>query len=150
MATTDYWAEAPMNRQQIGKIAMRLGLIRLGEVAFDGTRVKANNSRYATRTAKTREEKLAAMDELSDHWTNRVSCTTPNRTNIIVRWATPCHVRRPNLANAVASASRCGYIVAKPVRGARWPDRAFRRQIRMAVRSHATHTNRHVSGLHRG
>jgi transposase len=52
--------------KQIGHVAMTLGLIRLGEVAFDGTRVRANNSRYATRTAKTLEEKLAALDELFD------------------------------------------------------------------------------------
>jgi hypothetical protein len=35
-------------------------------VAFDGTRVKANNSRYNTRTAATLEEKLAALDALFD------------------------------------------------------------------------------------
>ena len=50
--------------RQIGCVAMRLGLIRLGEVAFDGTRVKANNSRYKTLTAKTLEEKLQALDAL--------------------------------------------------------------------------------------
>lgn len=50
--------------RQIGHIAMNLGLIRLGEVAFDGTRVKASNSRYNTRTAATLEEKLRALDEL--------------------------------------------------------------------------------------
>ena len=50
--------------RQIGRIAMNLGLIRLGEVAFDGTRVKANNSRYKTRTAATLEEKLRALDAL--------------------------------------------------------------------------------------
>ena len=52
--------------KQIGRIAMTLGLIRLGEVAFDGTRVNANNSRYATRTARTLEEKLSALDTLFD------------------------------------------------------------------------------------
>lgn len=50
--------------RQIGRIAMNLGLIRLGEVAFDGTRVKANNSRYKTRTATSLEEKLRALDAL--------------------------------------------------------------------------------------
>jgi transposase len=50
--------------RQIGRIAMALGLIRLGEVGFDGTRVKANNSRYRTLTAKTLEEKLQALDAL--------------------------------------------------------------------------------------
>jgi transposase len=50
--------------RQIGHIAMALGLIRLGEVGFDGTRVKANNSRYKTLTAKTLEEKLQTLDAL--------------------------------------------------------------------------------------
>ena len=50
--------------RQIGQIAMALGLIRLGEVGFDGTRVKANNSRHKTLTAKTLEEKLQALDAL--------------------------------------------------------------------------------------
>lgn len=53
--------------RQIGRIAMALGLIRLGEVGFDATRIKANNSRFATRTAKTLEEKLQALDELFEH-----------------------------------------------------------------------------------
>ena len=43
---------------------MSMGLIRLCEVAFDGTRVKANNSRSRCRTAKTLEEKLQALDKL--------------------------------------------------------------------------------------
>jgi transposase len=50
--------------RQIGQVAMTLGLIRLGEVAFDGTRVKANNSRYRTRTAKKLQEQLDALDAL--------------------------------------------------------------------------------------
>lgn len=61
--------------RQIGRIAMTLGLIRLGEVAFDGTRVKANNSRYATRTAKTLEEKLAVLDELFDRMMAEIEAT---------------------------------------------------------------------------
>jgi transposase len=52
--------------RQVCKIAMSVGLIRLGEVAFDGTRVRANNSRYETLTAKTIEEKLKALEVLFD------------------------------------------------------------------------------------
>jgi transposase len=48
--------------RQVCQIAMSIGLIRLGEVAFDGTRVKANNGRYKTRTARTLEEKLQVVD----------------------------------------------------------------------------------------
>ena len=58
--------------KQIGRVAMSLGLIRLLEVGFDGTRVKANNSRYATRTAKTLQEKLAALDELFDRMMSEI------------------------------------------------------------------------------
>jgi transposase len=57
--------------RQIGRVAMNLGLVRLCEVAFDGTRVKANNSRYKTRTAKTLEEKLRALDELFEQLTSQ-------------------------------------------------------------------------------
>jgi transposase len=52
--------------KQIGRTAMKLGLIRLGEVAFDATRVRANNSRFKTLTGRTLEEKLQGLDELFD------------------------------------------------------------------------------------
>ena len=55
--------------RQVGRMAMNLGLIRLCEVAFDGTRVKANNSRDKARTAKTLEEKLHVLDELFEQLT---------------------------------------------------------------------------------
>jgi len=58
--------------KQIGRVAMRLGLVRLLEVGFDGTRVKANNGRYATRTAKKLAEKLAALDELFDQMMSEI------------------------------------------------------------------------------
>ena len=61
--------------RQIGHIAMTLGLIRLGEVAFDGTRVKANNGRYKTRTAKTLEQKLQALDELFEQLTAKLAAS---------------------------------------------------------------------------
>ena len=61
--------------RQIGRVAMGLGLITLCEVAFDGTRVKANNSRYKTRTAKTLEEKLKKLDEL--FWQRSVRVRPP-------------------------------------------------------------------------
>jgi transposase len=48
--------------RQLVRVAMTMGLVRLGDVAFDATRVKAYNSRYRTRTAATLEEKLAALD----------------------------------------------------------------------------------------
>jgi transposase len=52
--------------RQVCQVAMSIGLIRLGEVAFDGTRVRANNGRYETLTAKTLEKKLQDLDALFD------------------------------------------------------------------------------------
>ncbi len=49
--------------KQIGRIAMTMGLIRLGEITLDGTRVKANNSRSATATGEKLKKRLAALDE---------------------------------------------------------------------------------------
>ena len=46
---------------QVGKLALRMGLVRLVEVALDGTRVKANASRHQTWTA---EGVAAALKEL--------------------------------------------------------------------------------------
>ncbi len=61
--------------RQIGQLAMTLGLVRLCEVGFDGTRVKANNARHATRTAKTLEDKLAALDELFEQMMTKLDVT---------------------------------------------------------------------------
>ena len=47
--------------KQVGRVAMGMGFIRLLEVAFDGTRVKANASRFHTWTAEKVE---AALQEL--------------------------------------------------------------------------------------
>ncbi len=52
--------------RQVCRIAMSIGLIRLGQVAFDGTRARASNSRYKTLTAKTIEERLQAFEALFD------------------------------------------------------------------------------------
>lgn len=48
--------------RQVCKIAMTMGMIRLGEVAFDGTRVKASNSRYRTFTTPTLQERLKLVE----------------------------------------------------------------------------------------
>jgi transposase len=66
--------------RQVCQIAMTLGLVKLGEVAFDATRVKANNSRFKTRTAATLEEKLAALNALFDQMLAEWDATEEQRT----------------------------------------------------------------------
>jgi transposase len=48
--------------RQLGRLAMGMGLVRLNQVALDGTRVRANSSPHATASAKTLEERLQALD----------------------------------------------------------------------------------------
>ena len=50
--------------RQLGKLSLQMGLIRLVEVAFDGTRVKANASRLRTWTAERLEAALKELDAL--------------------------------------------------------------------------------------
>ena len=68
--------------RQIGRMAMTLGLVRLCEVAFDGTRVKASNSRDATRTAKRLEEQLVALDELFEQMMAELDCNDASQKTL--------------------------------------------------------------------
>ena len=49
--------------RSLGRIAMTMGVVRLGEVTFDGTRTKANNDRFETWTAAEVEKRLAELVE---------------------------------------------------------------------------------------
>jgi transposase len=48
--------------KEIGRVAMHMGLIQLVEVAFDGTRVKANASRFQMWTAAKAEAMLSELE----------------------------------------------------------------------------------------
>jgi transposase len=48
--------------KQVGRVAMKMGFIRLLEVAFDGTRVKANANRFHTWTAEKVEAVLQELE----------------------------------------------------------------------------------------
>jgi transposase len=50
--------------RQVVKLAMGMGLVKLVEVAFDGTRVKANASRFQTWTAERLEAALKELETL--------------------------------------------------------------------------------------
>jgi len=81
--------------RQIGQFAMTLGLVRLCEVGFDGTRVKANNARHATRTAKTLEEKLAALDELFEEMMAQLDANDATQKTLDGQHESPTHLPAP-------------------------------------------------------
>lgn len=60
----DFGPEIRALFKPVGRLAMRMGLVRLNTVALDGTRVRASASRHATAAAKTLEERLARLDEV--------------------------------------------------------------------------------------
>ncbi len=84
----------------LGRLAMTMGLIRLGEVTFDGTRTKASNDRYETWTAKDVEKHLAELEgkfgELLDE-SERVDAAEEERFGLQTPPAVP-----PELADAKA------------------------------------------------
>ena len=49
--------------KQVVRYAMNLGMVKLNQVGFDGTAVKANSSRYRTWKAEQIERALAALDQ---------------------------------------------------------------------------------------
>ena len=55
--------------RQVVKLAMGMGLVKLVEVAFDGTRVKANASRFHTWTAERLEAALKELEALFEQAT---------------------------------------------------------------------------------
>jgi len=59
---TTFSEELKETFRQTGRLAMRLGLMRLNRIGLDGTRVRANSGRHKTATAKTLAERLAALD----------------------------------------------------------------------------------------
>ena len=84
--------------QQVCQIAMTMGLIRLGEVAFDGTRVKASNSRYRTLNTLTLTERLKLVEEQIEQMLSEVQVAEAAAAE-----ATSGEVRRGELTTQLPS-----------------------------------------------
>jgi transposase len=52
--------------KEVGRVAMKMGLIQLVEVAFDGTRARANASRFHTWTAAKAEAMLLELEKQAE------------------------------------------------------------------------------------
>ena len=53
--------------RQLGHIAMTMGIVRLNQIALDGTKVRANCSRKGA-TAETISSRIEALDKQIDQW----------------------------------------------------------------------------------
>lgn len=86
--------------KQVNRLAMKMGLIRLLEVAFDGTRVKANASRHRTWTAERVE---AVLHELETEFGKLLSeAETVDADESALRDAGQASALPPELADAHA------------------------------------------------
>ena len=97
---------------QLGRLAMRMGLVRLNEMSLDGTRIKANSSRHGTATAKTLEERLAALEARIETMLSEAQAADEQEA-LFGSEGTPAHLprslsdaqrRRARLAKALAAA----------------------------------------------
>lgn len=53
--------------RQLGRIAMTMGMVRLNQIALDGTKVKANSNRKGA-TAETIKSRIQNLDDQIDKW----------------------------------------------------------------------------------
>ncbi len=101
--------------KQIGRLAMGMGLIRLNQVALDGTRVRANSSRHATASGQTLKERLAALDKQIADMFAQAGRTDGQEEDLFGDSCSPSHLpreladlkrRQQALANALEAARK--------------------------------------------
>jgi len=83
--------------QAVNRVAMTMGLITLVEVAFDGTRVKANASRLRTWTAQRAEEALKELETQIERMLN--DADTADAADAVVWGAGKSRELPPELAD---------------------------------------------------
>lgn len=99
---------------QLGGLAMRMGLIRLNEMALDGTRIRANSSRHGLATAATLVKRVAALDEQIEQMLCEAEAADAQESLLEGSSGTPAHLprtlsdaqrRRTTLGQALAAAT---------------------------------------------
>lgn len=100
--------------KQIGRLAMGMGLIRLNQVALDGTRIRANSSRHATASAQTLEERLAALEEQIAEMFAQAAKTDAGESDLFGESCSPSHLPRE-----LADVKRRQAALAKALEAAR-------------------------------
>jgi transposase len=97
--------------RQVVKVGIRMGLVTLVKVAFDGTRVKANASRFKTWTAEKLEAALKELEVLFDQAmaeTERTDASTP-----FMATGPEDNVLPPDVATAKARHSKLKELLAE-------------------------------------
>lgn len=75
-------------------MAMHMGLVRLGQVALDGGKVKANSSRRATASAETIERQAAELGEQIGRMLAEAAATDAREDDLFGTHVSPSHLPR--------------------------------------------------------
>ena len=103
--------------RQIGRLAMTMGLVRLNQVALDGTAIRANSSRYRTAKVGELKEHLGQLDEQIERLFSEAEQADRQETDLFGREVSPNHLpkaladlrkRQEKLKAALAAASERG------------------------------------------
>lgn len=99
--------------REIGRVAMAMGMVRLNQIALDGTKVRANSSRYGTATTDTIERRLAILDAEIERMFAQAEETDRGENELFGESVSPTHLpreladrvrRRETLAKALEAA----------------------------------------------
>lgn len=96
--------------KEVGRLAMSMGLIQLMEVAFDGTRVKANASRFHTWTAAKVETMLLELEKQAEGMLNEADAADSAET---ATWSENTGALPPELADGVKRREKLRAVLAK-------------------------------------
>ena len=89
---------------QVLKLCEQAGLVKLGHVALDGTKIKANASKHKAMSYERMEKRAAELEAEVDRWLSAAEAATPRKTepSAATRAARSC----PNGSPTRRSASR--------------------------------------------
>ncbi|MBW1860315.1 MAG: IS1182 family transposase [Deltaproteobacteria bacterium] len=107
--------------RQLGHVAMTMGMVRLNQIALDGTKIRANSSRKGA-TAQTIACRIKALDEQIDKWFSEaevldkkdgVLFEDSGSPNVLPRELSKLQSRRVLLTQALEAAKRVDAIRQK-------------------------------------
>jgi len=91
---TRFTAELKNLFRQLGRLAKGMGMIRLNQVALDGTAIRANSSRHGTRKLQTIQEELAALDARIEQMFAEAEQADRGQTDLFGQEVSPNHLPR--------------------------------------------------------
>jgi transposase len=78
--------------RQTGRLAMHMGMIRLGQLGLDGTALRASSSRHGTRKLQDLQEELAKLDAQIERMFAEADAADRRETDLLGQEVSPNHL----------------------------------------------------------